>query len=664
MPKISIVIRARDEEKYIEKVLEEVFSQEFDDCEVIVIDSGSEDRTVEIVRQFPIRLLEIIPPQDFSYGYALNLGTQRAQGEIIVYLSAHCVPTNNQWLKNLVSHFDNLEVGGVYGRQIPRLSSSPMEKRGFLLSYGEEREIQTRETSFSNSNSAIRKQIWQEVNFDEEIEFSEDLVWAKRVLSKGYKLIYEPKADVYHSHEHSLSEIYFREINRHRSRIRRGFAPENKLKTLLSLMFSEMREDILFCLREKEPRWWLIYIPFYHLILLLARCQVQLALPALEIRKKLKCIKLMRRAYNYFVSSISYAREHLKYRLACLRERIKFHNQARNILVIRTSGIGDVIRTTPILEKLRAKFPQARIDYFTSKVNSILLKSNPHIDGCYTEQDITELLKREYDLVINWQIFDNCPYTKSFMKRIKSKQMLGRKFLPNGDYYFDVRLRWRTWIEQLSRIAFLPYKNHDIQKVKIYFSEDCKQDLNRCGIEEGKKYVGICLGGNEAYGCQYWFRNFSIEFLKRLIHELNKKYDVILVGCLEDRNAEDQIKLKEMDKENHRIINLIDKISLEELIAIIRRCACFISSDTGPLYLALALKVPLIALFSNNPGDIYLSPKKRISSCVKIYNDRLDCFPCQQLFRKECLNARRAQCIERIPVSEIRKEVDFCITRN
>ncbi len=104
-PEISIIIRSKNEERLIGRVLTAIFQQDIDlRFEVIVIDSGSTDGTLDIVRNHAVRLYEI-EARDFSYGSALNLGATLAQGQYLINLSAHCIPTSDRWIANIAQGF-------------------------------------------------------------------------------------------------------------------------------------------------------------------------------------------------------------------------------------------------------------------------------------------------------------------------------------------------------------------------------------------------------------------------------------------------------------------------------------------------------------------------------------------------------------------------------
>ena len=195
---VSVIIRTKNEERWISSCLEAVFAQEFKDIEVIIVDSHSSDKTVEKAKQFPVKVIYI---DNYLPGKALNMGIRVSRGEYICCLSAHCIPTNEKWMSNLLCNFsENNDVAGVYGRQEPMSFSSDFDKRDLLITFGLDRRVQIKDSFFHNANSMIRRDIWEKIPFDEHVTNIEDRVWAENVIKAGYKLIYEPEASVYHYH--------------------------------------------------------------------------------------------------------------------------------------------------------------------------------------------------------------------------------------------------------------------------------------------------------------------------------------------------------------------------------------------------------------------------------------------------------------------------------
>ena len=208
-PSVAIVIRTKDEERFIGETLAAVSNQSTAPDEIIVIDSGSKDRTLHIAGQFKTDIIEI-DASHFTYGGALNVGFARAESDILVSLSADAKPVDTEWLERLIAPFEDPSVAGVYGRQIPRPGTVLSERRDMLKCYGTRRLDKSDDYFFSNVNSAVRRQVWEEVRFDETVPCAEDWDWAKRVQKLGHIIRYEPGAAVIHSHNYSFVHIYRR----------------------------------------------------------------------------------------------------------------------------------------------------------------------------------------------------------------------------------------------------------------------------------------------------------------------------------------------------------------------------------------------------------------------------------------------------------------------
>jgi glycosyltransferase involved in cell wall biosynthesis len=181
--------------------LQAIFESSLAPCQVVVVDSGSTDGTQAIVRSYPTQLIQITP-EEFTYGYALNLGVASVDADIIATLSAHSLPSGIDWLRNLIQPFSRPSVAGVYGRQLPRANATLLELIGMRLTgvLSESPRTLDRRPLFSNANGAFRRSLWLEHPFDEALRGAEDIAWVRTMQERGYVIAYEPTAVVHHSH--------------------------------------------------------------------------------------------------------------------------------------------------------------------------------------------------------------------------------------------------------------------------------------------------------------------------------------------------------------------------------------------------------------------------------------------------------------------------------
>ncbi len=213
MPDVTILIRARNEEKLLPRCLEMIFRQETRfGFEVLLIDSGSTDGTVACARRFPGVVIREIAAEAFNYGATLNEGIRLARGRYVVALSAHCVPVDGHWLQCLVEPLEgDPTIGASFGRQTPWPGCEPVE-RAFLESTfgkadclidGAGLDANPVSVVFSNANACLRRELALAVPFPE-LPWAEDRVWAHTILRAGHRVAYAGGAAVYHSHQRTI----------------------------------------------------------------------------------------------------------------------------------------------------------------------------------------------------------------------------------------------------------------------------------------------------------------------------------------------------------------------------------------------------------------------------------------------------------------------------
>jgi rhamnosyltransferase len=215
---VSIVIRCFNEERMIGRLLSGIAAQRRKPDQIVIVDSGSTDRTLEIARGHPVDV-RTIDPAEFSFGRSLNRGIEAATGDLVVMASAHVYPVYDTWLEHLTAPFDDATVALAYGRQVGG-PTTPYSERQILATWfpAESQRRQTHPFS-NNANAAIRRSEWEEAPYDEDLTGLEDLDWASKALERGSGIAYVAEAPVVHLHDERFAQTrnrYRREAIAHR----------------------------------------------------------------------------------------------------------------------------------------------------------------------------------------------------------------------------------------------------------------------------------------------------------------------------------------------------------------------------------------------------------------------------------------------------------------
>ncbi|MBB5520087.1 glycosyltransferase [Amphiplicatus metriothermophilus] len=212
---VSIIFRALNEEKWFEAALDACKAQKIEDAgiEIILVDSGSTDRTLEIAERHGCRVIHI-KRSEFTFGRSLNYGCDAAAGDILTFISAHCIPAHERWLANLISPIRQGAADYVYGKQIGHELTRFSEHQVFAKYFSDFDKIPQGDFFCNNANAAIRKELWAKHRFDEAVTGLEDMVLAKSIVREGGKIGYVADAPVIHIHEETLEQVkrrYYRE---------------------------------------------------------------------------------------------------------------------------------------------------------------------------------------------------------------------------------------------------------------------------------------------------------------------------------------------------------------------------------------------------------------------------------------------------------------------
>ncbi len=290
----TIVIPTYNGDRHLASVLEAALAQDVDfSYEVLIIDSGSTDKTLDIIKSFqnhhPNIIFQQIPNTEYGHGKTRDLAAHDANGEIIVYISHDAIPAHNQWLYEMVKPFGlNEKVAGVMGKQIPRPNCIPMLKseiRGVFSNFGpdfgttifykdsfvKDQGVYDAISFYSDSNSAARKEYLTGILPYKHVAYAEDQILGRDIIDAGYYKVYAPRASVVHSNDLKLGEYKHRMFDETLG-LRKIGLPMNipSSKLIGKMIVRGVLRDARNILRDKEYSarrkiYWLAVNPFFHI---------------------------------------------------------------------------------------------------------------------------------------------------------------------------------------------------------------------------------------------------------------------------------------------------------------------------------------------------------------------------------------------------------------
>lgn len=217
---ISVIIPTLNAEHEIEALLIALERQSIRPNEILVVDSASEDKTIELVQKHKlVRLLEI-DRQDFNHGTTRDMALNESSGDFVCFLTQDAVPVSDDYLKRLVAPMvEDSNIALVSGRQLPKANARRFEQLVRDFNYPDTPSVRSKgdlkkygiKTFFaSDTCSAYRRTAYLECGGFEHVNTNEDMLMAARFIASGMKVAYEPRAEVYHSHNLTPSQQFAR----------------------------------------------------------------------------------------------------------------------------------------------------------------------------------------------------------------------------------------------------------------------------------------------------------------------------------------------------------------------------------------------------------------------------------------------------------------------
>ena len=290
---ITVFIPTFNGERYIKECIDSILVQKLPDdysLEILVIDSGSTDKTLNILESYNNKInLKKIPNNEFGHGATRQLAAEISQGEFIVYLTQDATPSNDTWLINMIEPFFITDlVGCVFGRQIPRKNAAPTIKREVLhvfqglgspdtislhrdKSLVDQHKVNKINSFFSDVNSAVRRSLLIGKIPFRNVNYAEDHALAQDMIKHGFIKAYTPSGSVWHSNEYTPKEYFHRKFDEYIG-LQESVGSKNlpSLKSLLLGWIKPTMTDWRFIIKDRQYALkskvvWFIEAPLYNI---------------------------------------------------------------------------------------------------------------------------------------------------------------------------------------------------------------------------------------------------------------------------------------------------------------------------------------------------------------------------------------------------------------
>lgn len=219
--RISLIIPTLNAGLNIERLLTSLLEQDVQPEEIIIIDSSSEDKTVETAERLGAKVI-IIPRRDFNHGRTRNIAAMESKGDTLMFMTQDAMPYNKEFIRKLIVPLEMPDIAAAFGRQMPGPDASPLDAFLREFNYPENSMVKGLDDAgrygiktffFSNVCSAIKKDLFIKAGMFPDVRANEDMLIAAKLILNNYRIAYVHDAMVIHSHDYSLLEQFMRYYN-------------------------------------------------------------------------------------------------------------------------------------------------------------------------------------------------------------------------------------------------------------------------------------------------------------------------------------------------------------------------------------------------------------------------------------------------------------------
>lgn len=268
---VTVIIPVKNGLPYFKPVCEMLAQQEYDaPFEVLCIDSGSKDGSIEIAESHGFRV-EHIPSTEFGHGKTRNLAASMANTEFLAFITHDAIPKDAHWLANLLRPMrEDPRVAGVFSRHEAHDGADPFitwELQEHFKGLGNWPIVEITDRAeydanlglrqvyhfYSDNASAMRKSVWLEIPYPD-VQFAEDQIWAQRIVEAGYRKAFAQDSVVQHSHSFGPWETLRRSFDESRAFNKLfGYELSDSMRSVLRSGVYLFKRDIGNAFREG---WW------------------------------------------------------------------------------------------------------------------------------------------------------------------------------------------------------------------------------------------------------------------------------------------------------------------------------------------------------------------------------------------------------------------------